>query len=272
MSSADAAARSTRAAAERRRNRETEGPARDSVQDAAQNARFAALTPRNEQPAEPMDGSQEAMERNWTLFHNAILRQIRGLGASANDVKNFHRQIIGHRTPLARLLHGNVSGAIRSNGDKCTFEVSTEVLPFHLAATFALASSIVRKIPVAEMYTQYISKIESILEISTEVALYKADIENEVRAHALRCVRFLGLFYTLLEEDDQNVTFAYKILNDFFLVFLQRLEFHRKIIKQKVKLMELQLFLGDEYSHAQDYSETQVVTGNSRDLDEILPV
>jgi len=260
MQSANSAALVARAAAERRREERSRAEQQPQL-----NARFDEIVPSTQETNVPAGESLMNEARHWHNFHNSILRQLRAFGVDPNELKVLYAQL-GNSTPFARQLSGVIYGADIVSGERCKFEVSTDMVPFYLATTVCMALIVVHKIPVADLYKMYKDKIAAILELSSTPEEFEADIIEALKCHARVTIRSLAIYHTLLEFDTNNIPFAKAELKKIFLGLMGRLDVCRSVIVQKIRVKKMNIILGEVDGHLLENDATQDNVPRSIDL------
>jgi hypothetical protein len=104
---------------------------------------------------------------------------------------------------------------------KVPFQVSASQIPSHVGSAFALASAVVNKVPVSDLYAGYTERITQILSFVNDADEVKDDIKKILERHAAKAPRFLVVFHQLHANDRNNVDNAKvhfnKWLNPLFL-------------------------------------------------------
>jgi hypothetical protein len=153
-------------------------------------------------------------ERAWNRFHIAILRELRDMQIDPNDLNNLYsyvyekkREFTGASLIIKHVTEKKIGWDI-STGTKVPFQVSVSQIPGYVGSAFTLASAVVNKVPVDDLYTKYINRIKQILSLVDDPDEVEDEIMRVFARHAAKAPRFLVIVVHLFYKDRTNVVSA----------------------------------------------------------------
>jgi hypothetical protein len=146
------------------------------------------------------------------------------------DLKTLYSAVYGiggsttQRTPLIRHVTGEIFGLEIATGNKVPFQVSVSQIPSHVGSAFALASAVVNKVPVTDLYSGYTDRIAQILSFVNDADEVKDDIKRILKRHAAKAPRFLVVFNQLFAKNRTGVENAYIQFDKWLKILFQALD------------------------------------------------
>jgi hypothetical protein len=106
----------------------------------------------------------------------------------------------------SRAFHSDVFGVDVNSGETVAFRMCASMVPFHVAGAIALASTVVKGVPVNDIYNEYTTKINKISEMMAVYEVdpeeYKEDFKYVLHSHSKKTtLKFLGRFMMLTDTE-----------------------------------------------------------------------
>lgn len=179
-------------------------------------------------------------ERPYKLMHMRVQQyfELNGINlANITDVGNPQNS-----KQFSEILHNKSLGVFLSTPTVAPFQINADMVPYHIAGTFALISILVKKIPFSQVYKEYNSRISTICEMAESEEIdpnhFKRHINSVMLVHSQRTVQFLTDICFIRSVIGMKSAEALTSCNSFMNGMLMEVDIATKTIKQEIAAMK----------------------------------
>jgi uncharacterized membrane-anchored protein YhcB (DUF1043 family) len=191
------------------------------------------------------------------MLHRAALDIMRDANVIPTDIPNLQRLRLGGNRAFASYTHffqSSVTGMEIHEKNRTQWTVSTSVVPLHIVSVYALTGLIVKRVPVNDLYEEYLSRMSDICDMVDNVDDILDILKGELEWHSAGSITFIKSFYKQFEyKKDQEA--AKKWLTSWTNDLLMQIDSKKGMIQARQDAIDSQRITEETTLRNQDYSE-----------------